>query len=111
MKIIILLILLFFAAGCSSTKEEYMNKMDMSLKMEVKNALENDSEKNIRFLGKADSAINSDLEREIEDAGIKIENVMNKIFTASGSAEQILNLASKKFITRLEKSGENKLFN
>ena len=111
MRIIISLMLILILAGCSSTKEEDMKKLDMGLRMEVEKARENDSAEMIRFLGKAENEINSEVRNEIESTGVKIEGVTNKIFTASGSVEQILNLASKNFIIRLEKSGKNKLLN
>jgi starvation-inducible outer membrane lipoprotein len=104
MKIKFLLTILFtiYLFGCSSVNDQYKEKLDFGLKSKVNK----NSSESISFFGKCNEVINDDIKTSLEKTGIQIQTISKDIFTASGSAEQIIKLAKLEVIKSLEESKE-----
>ncbi|MDZ7766502.1 MAG: hypothetical protein U5K00_19105 [Melioribacteraceae bacterium] len=86
--------------------DNYKEKLDHGLRMELeKNGAVESSEK-IQFLGKCNEEISEETKTMIEQTGVKVGTVTKDIFTASGTLDQIVDLAKLDFIKYLEKSKE-----
>lgn len=96
-------LLILLLNGCSTMNDDYQTKLDSGLRMELQNSNGNLNEQ-IRFIGKCTEEITSKLRTKIEATGVEIENVIKNIFTASGTRDQIIELAKIEEINNLEKS-------
>lgn len=107
--LVILISLIIF--GCTSMNEDYQSKFDSHLRMELSDESKQDSDEIIKFFGKCNTEISTEMRSELEATGVSIESVIKDIFTASGTRQQLIELAKLESVIRLEKSQMNKPMN
>lgn len=110
-KFLFVLLPILLLIGCSTMNDDYQNKFDSSLRMELSDESLKDSEQTIQFLGKCNTEITDKMKTELKETGVSIESVIKDIFTATGTREQIIELAKLESVIRLEKSQMNNLMN
>jgi hypothetical protein len=90
--------------SCSSSNKIAGNKFDPFLKQKVSDLIKNDDESKITVLGKSKNEISDEMKKKIELTGVSIQTVAGEIFTAVGTAKEIINLAELDFIVIIELS-------
>ncbi|WKZ68785.1 MAG: hypothetical protein QY331_12570 [Melioribacteraceae bacterium] len=106
-KFLFVLLPILLLIGCSTMNDDYQNKLDQSLRMELSDSGNKDSEQKIQFLGKCNTEITDKMRTELEETGVSVESVIKDIFTATGTRKQIIELAKLESVIRLEKSQMN----
>lgn len=87
--------------GCSSA--EYIpEKMDATLKQRISFLEKEEPNSFIQFTGKTNSSINDEMKTELEATGIKVESIIQDVFTAAGTAESIKKTTLLDFVIFLE---------
>lgn len=110
-KFMFVLLPILLLIGCSTMNDDYQNKLDPSLRMELSDEDTKNSQENIQFLGKCKTDITDDMKAKLEKTGVSVESVIKDIFTASGTREQIVELAKLESVIHLEKSQMNNPLN
>ncbi|MCZ7601909.1 MAG: hypothetical protein C4543_08360 [Ignavibacteriales bacterium] len=106
-KLIITLLIVLFFIGCGAMNEEYQDKLDPNLLMELSDENSQNDDGLIQFLGKCRTEITAEMRTELEETGVSVESVIKDIFTATGTRKQIIELAKLESVIRLEKSQMN----
>lgn len=96
--ILFFLFLLFFSACTHTLSSTSLKKMDPQLRQRIQSDLHTP----IRFSGIAYSRITIHEKNQMIQLGIDVRTVINDLFTASGTREQIIRLSHKKWIKKLQ---------
>lgn len=104
----ILIFTLLLMMACSSTRFDHAGKLDLPLKQKLSEVEKGKSGELIQFVGKCDSPISGEMRSALEESGVVIHSVVNDIFTASGTPEQIRRLAAYDQVVQLQLSVERK---
>jgi len=107
----IVLLIIFLIMGCGAMNDDYQTKLDSHLRMELSDENKKSSEEIIQFLGKCNTEITAEIRSQLYETGVSVESVIKDIFTASGTRQQIIELAKLESVIRLEKSQMNMPFN
>ncbi len=107
LKFVLLFLLGIIVIGCGSMNDNYKTKLDSGLRSK----LENKSTEKIQFFGKCTETITDSIKSDLEKTGVNVQTTTKDIFTASGTIEQIIELAKLDFLKYLEESTENQLHN
>ncbi|MCK6621109.1 MAG: hypothetical protein HUU32_11975 [Calditrichaceae bacterium] len=107
MKPALLFVLMFFLA-CASSRSDKSEKLDAPLRLKVETAEKSASEEPIQVLGKCSQPISEEMRSQLEASGATIHTVTGDIFTATGTARQIRELARHDYVIQLALSVERK---
>lgn len=107
LKLGLLFLLGIIVIGCGSMNDNYKTKLDSGLRSK----LENKSTEKIQFFGKCTETITDSIKSELEESGVNIQTTTIDIFTATGTVEQIIELAKLDVVKYLEESKENQFHN
>ena len=88
-------------ANCKNLElKQAQTKMDLALKRMM--AVEKN--KDILFVGESTRPISPSMQRAMLKTGIDLQTVLNRLFTAKGTPDEVISLAQLTFIKRLEAS-------
>lgn len=107
MKPALLFVLMFFLA-CASSRSDKPEKFDAPLRLKVETAEKSASEEPIQVLGKCSQPLTEEMRSQLEASGATIHTVTGDIFTATGTARQIRELAKHDYVIQLALSVERK---
>lgn len=88
--------------NCSSSNGYKPEKMDAALQQKINSPDGENSEAAISFMGKCSSRINSAMEERIRSTGVKVESIVDKIFTATGKAGDVKKVSLIEYVVSLE---------
>lgn len=106
MKASWVLLLSIILIGCGSMNDNYKEKLDHGLRMELEKDGAVEASEKIQFLGKCEEEISEVTKTMLEQTGVKVGTVTKDIFTASGTMSQIIEVAKLDVVKYLEKSQE-----
>ena len=78
--------------------------MDVKLKQKIAFLERDNSTEIISIIGKADKSISEEMKEQMIEQNVKVESVINNLFTASGNYKAIKNLAGLDFINYISLS-------
>jgi len=88
--------------NCSSSNSYKPEKMDAALQQKINSTDEENSDTPISFMGKCSSRINSAMEERIRSAGVNVESIVDKIFTATGKPGDVKKVSLIEYVVFLE---------
>ncbi len=101
----ILLILSGLILGCGSEKATLMeSKLDPSLRQKLTELQARSGAETLAIFGKCAKAIDTQMRKELSDAGATVETVTGDIFTARVPSEKIAKLSNVDFVKQLQLS-------
>jgi len=96
--------IIFALYSCAPSVPYFETKMDVKLKQKIAFLERDNSTEIISIIGKADKSISEEMKEQMIEQNVKVESVINNLFTASGNYKAIKNLAGLGFINYISLS-------